>query len=227
MGLPLAGHLGQLAEYWPRRHGFDSYLGTLSTHDHGMMTNPDVRRHGIAGIWVAFFSRCQRYRCRQGSTTPYPCTVLVRDDNITHRLTNGHLATAANPSPPGWPAGYPPDGGGPDPTRATRECASEDVLSGGDHAVPFGVDGLIPLYTEEITSFVRKSVAAKQPFLLVYTPDNTHVPIYASPKFLGKSQRGIYGDAVEELDDSVGQLLSAIDSAGAKDDTFVVFSSDK
>ena len=202
-GLPLAGHLGQLAEYWPRRHGFDSYLGTLSTHDHGMMTNPD------------------------GSSQPYPCTVLVRDDNITHRLTNGHLATAANPSPPGWPAGYPPDGGGPDPTRATRECASEDVLRGGDHAVPFGVDGLIPLYTEEITTFVRKSVAAKQPFLLVYTPDNTHVPIYASPKFLGKSQRGLYGDAVEELDDSVGQLLSAIDGAGAKDDTFVVFSSDK
>ena len=50
---------------------------------------------------------------------------------------------------------------------------------------------------------------------------------YASPKFLGKSQRGIYGDAVEELDDSVGQLLSAIDGAGAKNDTFVIFSSDK
>ena len=99
------------------------------------------------------------------------------------------------------------------------------MTGGGDGALPFGVDMLIPRYTNETTAFVRKSVAAKDSFLLVYTPDNTHLPAYASPAFLGKSQRGLYGDAVEELDWSVGQLLAAIDDVGAKDSTFVVFSS--
>ena len=62
------------------------------------------------------------------------------------------------------------------------------------------------------------------PFLLVYTPDNTHLPAYASPMFLGASQRGLYGDAVEELDWSVGEILRALNAV--KDSTFVVFTSD-
>lgn len=194
-------HLGQVAEFWPRNHGFSRYLGTISTHDHGTM------------------------KLANGSNMPFPCTVLIRDDKITHRLTNGHLASPENPSPAGWPATYPATGGGPDPTRAAKECSASEVVGGGDGAEPFGVDMLIPLYTNETTAFVRQSVAAEQPFLLVYTPDNTHLPAYASPAFLGRSQRGLYGDAVEELDWSVGQLLAAIDDAGAKDSTFVVFSS--
>ena len=193
-------HLGQIKQYWPRQHGFDNYLGTISTHDHGSFKLPD------------------------GSKIPAPCTVLIRDDNITHRLTNGRLASPENLSPPGWPAAYPADGGGPDPTRAAKECSIANVTAGGDGALPFGVDELIPLYTNETTSFIRSSIAAKVPFLMVYTPDNTHLPVYASSAFLGKSQRGLYGDAVEELDWSVGQILAAIEPV--KDSTFVVFSSD-
>jgi arylsulfatase A-like enzyme len=193
-------HLGQIAQYWPRQHGFDHYLGTISTHDHGSFKFPD------------------------GTKIPAPCTVLVRDDNITHRLTNGRLASPENLSPPGWPATYPADGGGPDPTRAAKECSIPSVTAGGDGALPLGVDELIPLYTNETTSFIRSSIAAKVPFLMVYTPDNTHLPVYASSAFLGKSQRGLYGDAVEELDWSVGQILAAIEPV--KDSTFVVFSSD-
>jgi hypothetical protein len=62
-----------------------------------------------------------------GSLIPFPCTVLVRDDRVTHRLTNGHLASPDNPSPRGWPSGYPADGGGPDPTRAAKECTAAEV----------------------------------------------------------------------------------------------------
>ena len=178
----------------------------------------------IIFISTFFADHGKMQRADGNGSIPYPCTVLVRDDNITHRLTNGRLASPTNPSPPGWPADYPPRGGGPDPTRAAAECSSGAVNTGGDGALPFGVDDLIPMYTNETTNFIRSSIATNVPFLLVYTPDNTHLPAYASPMFLGASQRGLYGDAVEELDWSVGEILRALNAV--KDSTFVVFTSD-
>ena len=53
-----------------------------------------------------------------------------------------------------------------------------------------------------------------------------HIPQYASPEFGGKSKGGLYGDCVEEIDDSVGQLLAALRQGGIDRNTFVFFSSD-
>ena len=50
--------------------------------------------------------------------------------------------------------------------------------------------------------------------------------LHASERFRGKSRHGRYGDEVEELDWSVGQVLDALDRLGLRDDTFVYFSSD-
>jgi hypothetical protein len=53
-----------------------------------------------------------------------------------------------------------------------------------------------------------------------------HLPFDASPKFKGKSQRGLYGDAVEELDDSTGQILDKLRALGLAEKTLVMFTSD-
>jgi len=53
-----------------------------------------------------------------------------------------------------------------------------------------------------------------------------HVPIFVSEKFRGKSNRGLYGDVVEELDASVGDLMAALKRLGLDDNTMVVFTSD-
>ena len=53
-----------------------------------------------------------------------------------------------------------------------------------------------------------------------------HVPLFASQAFEGKSPRGLFGDVVEELDWSVGQVLDALRKAGLDKQTLVVFSSD-
>jgi len=53
-----------------------------------------------------------------------------------------------------------------------------------------------------------------------------HIPFDASPKFKGKSQRGLYGDAVEELDDSTGQILDRLRTLGLAEKTLVIFTSD-
>jgi arylsulfatase A-like enzyme len=53
-----------------------------------------------------------------------------------------------------------------------------------------------------------------------------HVPLFASQEFKGKSLRGLYGDVIEEIDWSVGQILNTLKSEGVEKNTLVIFSSD-
>ena len=79
-------------------------------------------------------------------------------------------------------------------------------------------------YTEEAVRFITKS--KDQPFFL-YLPHNMpHRPIAASEKFKGKSKHGLYGDVVEELDWSVGEILATLKKLNIDDNTLVLFTSD-
>ena len=53
-----------------------------------------------------------------------------------------------------------------------------------------------------------------------------HVPLYVGKDFQGESGKGIFADVMMEIDWSVGQVLDAIDSIGAAENTLVVFTSD-
>ncbi|TNN80494.1 N-acetylgalactosamine-6-sulfatase [Liparis tanakae] len=89
-----------------------------------------------------------------------------------------------------------------------------------------GESNLTQMYLLEGMDFIVRQTEAQRPFFLYWAPDATHAPVYASKRFLGKSQRGRYGDAVMELDDSVGQILSLLQSQGINNNTFVFFTSD-
>jgi N-acetylgalactosamine-6-sulfatase len=89
-----------------------------------------------------------------------------------------------------------------------------------------GESNLTQMYTEEAISFISKQATAKQPFFLYFVADATHGPLYASKEFLGKSQRGLYGDAVMELDSAVGRILNALKENKVDTNTLVIFSSD-
>ena len=65
-----------------------------------------------------------------------------------------------------------------------------------------------------------------EPFFLYVPHPMTHVPIAASPRFLGKSGAGLYGDTMMELDWSVGEILKSLKRNGIDDNTLVVFTSD-
>lgn len=79
-------------------------------------------------------------------------------------------------------------------------------------------------YTRKALDFIEKN--KKSPFFL-YVPHNMpHVPIYASPGFIGTSKRGLYGDVIQELDWSVGEIIKKLKQEGLYDNTIVVFSSD-
>lgn len=79
-------------------------------------------------------------------------------------------------------------------------------------------------YTEEAVAFIRQP--RSQPFFLYLAHTFPHVPLFASGRFLGTSRRGLYGDAVEELDGSVGQVLAVLRQAQLDRQTLVFFTSD-
>lgn len=92
--------------------------------------------------------------------------------------------------------------------------------------VKTGESNLTQIYLQEGLDFIFHQSLARQPFFLYWAPDATHAPVYASKRFLGKSQRGRYGDAVMELDYSVGQILAWLVTLGIDKNTFVFFTSD-
>uniref|UniRef100_A0AAA9S5D9 N-acetylgalactosamine-6-sulfatase n=2 Tax=Bos TaxID=9903 RepID=A0AAA9S5D9_BOVIN len=89
-----------------------------------------------------------------------------------------------------------------------------------------GEANLTQIYLQEALEFIQRQQAAHRPFFLYWAVDATHAPIYASKPFLGTSQRGRYGDAIRELDDSVGRILRLLRDLSIAENTFVFFTSD-
>ncbi len=79
-------------------------------------------------------------------------------------------------------------------------------------------------YTDRAVKFIEKN--KEDPFFLYFPHTFPHVPLFANPDFDGKSERGLYGDVVEEIDWSVGQILSTLKKLKLDDNTMVVFTSD-
>ncbi len=79
-------------------------------------------------------------------------------------------------------------------------------------------------YTERAVEFIEQN--KDQPFFLYLPHSMVHVPLYVSDKFEGKSQRGLFGDVVMEIDWSVGQILDTLRKHELDDNTLVVFTSD-
>lgn len=88
------------------------------------------------------------------------------------------------------------------------------------------LETLTPRYTARAVQFVEEAAKAGEPFFLYMPHTYPHIPLGASAKFRGKSPLGIYGDVVEEIDWSVGEILAALKRTGADGNTLVIFSSD-
>jgi arylsulfatase A-like enzyme len=83
---------------------------------------------------------------------------------------------------------------------------------------------LTTIYTKRATDFIKKN--KKHPFFLYMAHSMVHVPIAASPKFLGKSKLGLFGDVMMEVDWSVGEVMKTLAENGLDKNTLVVFTSD-
>lgn len=96
----------------------------------------------------------------------------------------------------------------------------------GEERLPGEVDQdqLTQRYTQEAVKFVREHKDG--PFFLYLAHNMPHTPVHASEQFRGKSPRGLYGDAVEEVDWSVGQVVKTLEELGIDQKTLVIFTSD-
>lgn len=78
--------------------------------------------------------------------------------------------------------------------------------------------------TDAAVEFIDANRA--KPFFLYFAHKNVHTPLVPSPEFEGRSAAGAYGDSVEELDASVGEVVRALEERGLLERTLVVFTSD-
>ena len=104
----------------------------------------------------------------------------------------------------------------PCPLFRNEEMLEDDI--GTDQA------RLTGLYTREAVRFIRE--AGRNPFFLYVAHTFPHQPLYASARFAGKSKAGKFGDAVEEIDWSVGEIMATLQETGVADNTLVFFTSD-
>ena len=88
------------------------------------------------------------------------------------------------------------------------------------------LNSLTARYTDRAIDFIRVSARAKKPFFLYLAHTFPHIPLAASERFRGKSGKGLYGDCIQELDWSAGQIMEALGANGVADNTLVIFTSD-
>lgn len=86
------------------------------------------------------------------------------------------------------------------------------------------LENLTRRYTDEALGFIRRH--AERPFFLYIAHTMPHVVLAASEPFRDRSERGLYGDVLEELDASTGEILDLLRELGLDGRTIVVYTSD-
>ena len=86
------------------------------------------------------------------------------------------------------------------------------------------ISKLTTTYTDLALKFIRTN--QHRPFLLYFAHNKPHVPHFPGERFRGKSKRGLYGDVIEEIDWSTGELLDTLKETGLERNTLVIYTSD-
>ncbi len=107
----------------------------------------------------------------------------------------------------------------PNNYRTLPFVENEEVLA--EHA---DRPNLTRLYTERARTYI--AAHREQPFFLFLSHAYPHLPVMSSEAFEHTSRAGRYGDAVEELDWSVGQIMASLRENGLAENTLVIFTSD-
>ena len=112
------------------------------------------------------------------------------------------------------------------PKHPTNKSFPDLPLVEGERILEYNPDQtqLTTWYTEHAVRFIEKN--KDQPFFLYVPHSMAHVPLFVSDKFKGKSERGLYGDVMMEIDWSVEQILSTLKRLELDEKTLVIFCSD-
>ncbi|XP_062303043.1 steryl-sulfatase isoform X2 [Osmerus eperlanus] len=90
---------------------------------------------------------------------------------------------------------------------------------------PYVSENLTQRMTREAVEFLERN--SERPFLLFLSFIQVHTALFASPRFQGTSQHGLYGDAVHEVDWSVGQIMQTLNRLSVSENTLLYLTSDQ
>lgn len=125
-----------------------------------------------------------------------------------------------------WPLEYDGTPASPDSGKAAHPFLP--LIDGNERVAELNKQEdqniLTTMYTQRAVRFIEKN--RNTPFFLYIPHSMCHTPLGVSDKFRGKSQQGMYGDVMMEIDWSVGEILKALKTQGLDDNTLVVFTSD-
>lgn len=96
----------------------------------------------------------------------------------------------------------------------------------GPMAEGWKLEEVMPTITKKAVDYIHQASNDHRPFFLYFALTAPHTPIAPISDFQGKSEAGLYGDFVHEVDWSVGQIVEALKQAGEWDNTLLVFTSD-
>lgn len=91
---------------------------------------------------------------------------------------------------------------------------------------PVDLSKVSNLYVDEASAFIEAQAAANIPFVLYMAHSHVHVPDFTNNQFCNSSSRGRYGDAVQEVDNTIGSIYAAVDKAGITENTLTFFTAD-
>jgi len=100
----------------------------------------------------------------------------------------------------------------------------ENELIYNPKVTPEDQEQMTTQFTERAVQFIEKN--KDKPFFVYLAHPMPHVPLYVSDKFKGKSEQGLYGDVMMEIDWSVGEIMKTLEKLGLDDNTLIVFTSD-
>ena len=89
---------------------------------------------------------------------------------------------------------------------------------------PVDQDQLTMRYTDEVVKFIEEE--SGDPFFVYLAYSMPHLPLRTAGIFRGTSRAGLYGDVIEAIDWSAGEVLRAVEESGEREDTIVIFTSD-
>lgn len=88
---------------------------------------------------------------------------------------------------------------------------------------PADQEQLTQWYTEEAISFIQSS---RGPFFLYFAHNFPHDPLHVREQRAGRSDGGLYGDVLEEIDEGIGRIVDALRRSGQLENTLIIVTSD-
>ena len=112
-------------------------------------------------------------------------------------------------------------------TAVIVEKRTDYKFGGGEKAHALYKDYEVGTHLKDkAVDWISKQAKTKKPFMLYFATTNIHHPFTPAPQFQGKSDAGIYGDFIVELDWIVGEVVAALEKAKVADNTMIIFTSD-